>query len=303
MFDRFTERARRVLSLARQEAQSLSHDYIGTEHILIGLAQEGTGAAAQVLAHHGIDPRTLRQEVEKIVARGTTVVAAAQLPFTPLAKKVLEFALAESQQLGHGYIGTEHLLLGVAGVTKGVAAQALVRLGKPPAAIRATTVEFLGADPDLEHQAPRSPSPSPSPTADSVRVLRAADEESERRRHRFVGTEHLLVGIVAGEDAAARLLHESGVTASAVRLAVDSLRATGDAEARPNAPQYSDSAARALDRAWDEATALGHPRIDPRHLALALLAVREGLAANVLHRLVAAPESLIERLRALPPAV
>ena len=109
MFDRFTDRARKVMGLARQEAQRLNHEYIGTEHILLGLVQEGSGVAANVLKNLDIDLRKVRQEVEKLVKTGPSMVTMGQLPFTPRAKKVLELALEEASNLGHNYIGTEPL--------------------------------------------------------------------------------------------------------------------------------------------------------------------------------------------------
>jgi len=106
MFDRFTDRARKVMGLARQEAQRFNHDYIGTEHVLLGLVQEGSGVAASVLKNLDIDLKKIRLEVEKLVSNGTTMVTMGQLPFTPRAKKVLELSLEEASNLGHTYIGT-----------------------------------------------------------------------------------------------------------------------------------------------------------------------------------------------------
>ncbi len=146
MFDRFTERARKVMSLARQEAQRFNHDYIGTEHILLGLVQEGSGVAAQVLKNLDVELRKIRIEVEKIVKNGTNMVTMGQLPFTPRAKKVLELALEEAQNLGHNYIGTEHLLLGLIRENEGIAAQVLLNLGTKLEEVREEVLELLGAD-------------------------------------------------------------------------------------------------------------------------------------------------------------
>ncbi len=146
MFDRFTERARKVMSLARQEAQRFNHDYIGTEHILLGLVQEGSGVAAQVLKNLDVELRKIRIEVEKIVKNGTNMVTMGQLPFTPRAKKVLELALEEAQNLGHNYIGTEHLLLGLIRENEGIAAQVLMNLGTKLEEVREEVLDLLGAD-------------------------------------------------------------------------------------------------------------------------------------------------------------
>ncbi|MFC1706144.1 ATP-dependent Clp protease ATP-binding subunit [Planctomycetota bacterium] len=146
MFDRFTERARRVMGLARQEAQRFNHEYIGTEHILLGLIQEGSGVAANVLRNLDIDLDKIRREVEKIVQSGPSMVTMGQLPFTPRAKKVLELAVEEASNLGHNYIGTEHLLLGLIRENEGVAAQVLLNLGLKLDDVREEVLELLGAD-------------------------------------------------------------------------------------------------------------------------------------------------------------
>ncbi len=146
MFDRFTDRARKVMGLARQEAQRFNHQYIGTEHILLGLIQEGSGVAANVLRNLDVDPEKIRVEVEKIVQDGPTMVTMGQLPFTPRAKKVLELASEEASNLRHNYIGTEHLLLGLIRENEGVAAQVLMNLGLKLEDVREEVLELLGAD-------------------------------------------------------------------------------------------------------------------------------------------------------------
>src|SRR5881227_4089918 len=113
MYERFTDRARKVMQLANQEAQRFNHEYIGTEHILLGLVKEGSGVAANVLKNLDIDLKKIRLEVEKLVKAGPSMVTMGQLPFTPRAKKVLELSVEEASNLGHNYIGTEHLLLGL----------------------------------------------------------------------------------------------------------------------------------------------------------------------------------------------
>ena len=145
MFDRFTDRAKKVMSFARQEAQKFNHEYIGTEHILLGLVQEGSGVAANVLKNMNIDLEKIRHEVEKIVKTGPSMVTMGQLPFTPRAKKVLELSMEEASQLSHNYIGTEHLLLGLIKENEGIAAQVLMNLGVKLDEVREEVLEFLGA--------------------------------------------------------------------------------------------------------------------------------------------------------------
>ena len=147
MFDRFTDRAKKVMNLARQEAQRFNHEYLGTEHVLLGLVQEGSGVAANVLRNMQIDLAKIRQEVEKLVKTGPSMVALGQLPFTPRAKKVLELSMEEAGNLGHNYIGTEHLLLGLIKENEGIAAKVLTNLGVKLEDVREEVLEFLGAEP------------------------------------------------------------------------------------------------------------------------------------------------------------
>jgi ATP-dependent Clp protease ATP-binding subunit ClpC len=128
MFKRFTDRARRVVVMAQEEARMLNHSFIGTEHILLGLIREGEGVAAEALESLGISLDAVRQQVEEIIGRGQHAPSG-HIPFTPRAKKVLELSLREAVQLGHEYIGTEHILLGLIREGDGVAAQVLVKRG------------------------------------------------------------------------------------------------------------------------------------------------------------------------------
>jgi ATP-dependent Clp protease ATP-binding subunit ClpC len=142
VFQRFTDRARRVVVLAQEEARMLNHDYIGTEHILLGLIREGHGVAAKALESLGISPDAVRQQVEEIIGRGQQAPSG-HIPFTPRAKKVLELSLTESVQLGHNYIGTEHILLGLIREGDGVAARVLSGLGADLDGVREQVVRLL----------------------------------------------------------------------------------------------------------------------------------------------------------------
>jgi hypothetical protein len=143
MFERFTDRARRVVVLAQEEARMLNHNYIGTEHILLGLIHEGDGIAAQALKSLGITQDAVRQQVEETFGRGKPGRHAEHIPFTPQAKAALERSLREALQLGHNYIGTEHILLGLTHEGEGAAAQVLVRLGTDPNTVRRQVLELL----------------------------------------------------------------------------------------------------------------------------------------------------------------
>ncbi|XAL99937.1 ATP-dependent Clp protease ATP-binding subunit [Phycisphaeraceae bacterium D3-23] len=145
MFERFTDRARKVMALANQEAQRFNHEYIGTEHILLGLVKEGSGVGANVLKNLNVDLRKVRLEVEKLVKSGPDMVTMGKLPQTPRAKKVIEFAIEEARTLNHNYVGTEHLLLGLLREHEGVAAQVLMNLGLKLEEVREEVLELLGA--------------------------------------------------------------------------------------------------------------------------------------------------------------
>jgi ATP-dependent Clp protease ATP-binding subunit ClpC len=148
MYERFTDRARKVMQLANQEAQRFNHEYIGTEHILLGLVKEGSGVAANVLKNLDIDLRRIRLEVEKIVQAGPDMVTMGKLPQTPRAKKVIEYSIEEARNLNHNYVGTEHLLLGLLREQEGVAAQVLINLGLKLEDVREEVLNLLGHNMD-----------------------------------------------------------------------------------------------------------------------------------------------------------
>src|SRR5438874_11526432 len=129
MYERFTDGARKVMQLANQEAQRLKHEYIGTEHILLGLVRAEPGVGVNVLKNLNIDLRTIRTDIERIIQAGPDIIAAGKLPQTPRAKKVIEFAIEESRALKHNYVGSEHLLLGLIREEEGVASQVLRNRG------------------------------------------------------------------------------------------------------------------------------------------------------------------------------
>nr|WGH13696.1 Clp protease ATP binding subunit [Lophurella pseudocorticata] len=148
MFERFTEKAIKVIMLAQEEARRLGHNFVGTEQILLGLIGEGTGIAAQVLKSMNVNLKDARIEVEKIIGRGSGFVAV-EIPFTPRAKRVLELSLEEARQLGHNYIGTEHLLMGLVREGEGVAARVLENLAVNVASIRTEVIQMLGDNADV----------------------------------------------------------------------------------------------------------------------------------------------------------
>jgi len=175
MFERFTDRARRVVVLAQEEARGLNHPYIGTEHILLGLIQEREGVGAQALINNGVSLEVARDQVREVIGQGTGAPPD-HIPFTPRAKKVLELSLREALQLGHDYIGTEHIVLGMLREGEGVAAQLLVRFGLTMDGLRGTVLELVPTSPErLEAaQEPHRPSEWPTPRLNPCRHDRSS---------------------------------------------------------------------------------------------------------------------------------
>ncbi len=163
MFERFTDRARKVMALANQEAQRFNHEYIGTEHILLGLVKEGSGVGANVLKNLDVDLRKVRLEVEKLVKAGPEMVTMGKLPQTPRAKKVIEYAIEEARNLNHNYVGTEHLLLGLLREHDGVAAQVLMNLNLKLEEVREEVLNLLGAGAETDTSAGETAIPGANP--------------------------------------------------------------------------------------------------------------------------------------------
>ena len=167
MFERFTDRARRVIVLAQDEAKLLNHNYIGTEHILLGLIHEGEGVAAKALESLGISLEAVREQVEEIIGQGQQVPTG-HIPFTPRAKKVLELSLREALQMNHQYIGTEHILLGLIREGEGVAAQVLIKLGADLNRVRSTVLQLLSGYQGREASLSGAPEAGPEKTSSQV---------------------------------------------------------------------------------------------------------------------------------------
>ena len=157
----FTDRVRKVLQMAREEAARLHHEYVGTEHILLGLIREGEGVAAAVLSNLNVDLEEIQQKIEDSVKKGKAAAAAGpDLPYTSRAKKVLELAMSEARELNHSYVGTEHLLLGLLREEKGIAAQVLTDVGVNLEQARAETLRLLGSEmPQTPGGGPAAPAP------------------------------------------------------------------------------------------------------------------------------------------------
>ena len=184
-FDKFTERARRVLTLAQEEAQRFNHNYIGTEHLLLGLVREGEGVASKVLANLGVELNKVRSAVEFIIGRGDRPVTG-EIGLTPRAKKVIELAVDEARRLGHHYIGTEHLLLGLVREGEGIAAGVLESLGVSLEKVRAEVTRILGSEhaPGRAQRSRRHPHAHRRPVGDGSHHRRSRQQAGSCHRPR-----------------------------------------------------------------------------------------------------------------------
>jgi ATP-dependent Clp protease ATP-binding subunit ClpA len=202
-----------VLELSLREALQLGHNYIGTEHILLGLIHEGEGVAAKALESLGISLDAVRQQVEEIIGQGQQAPSG-HIPFTPRAKQVLELSLREALQLGHNYIGTEHILLGLIREHDGVAAKALESLGIGLELVREQVEEIIG-------QGQQAPSGHIPFTPRAKKVLELSRRESGQLGHNYIGTEHILLGLLReGRGVAAQVLVKLGADLNRVRQQV-----------------------------------------------------------------------------------
>src|SRR4030081_3308643 len=224
MFERFTNRARHVVVLAQEEARRLQHNYIGTEHVLLGLLGEPGGLAAQALDRFGMSLAEAREEVKALVGTGDKTMSG-HIPFTPRAKKTLELALREALQLHHNYIGTEHILLALVREGEGVGAKVLAERINPISKIRAAVLASLeGSQAVLA-----SPWPAGTPaTEDAVSTASALAGGAP------VGSHHLLEAMLRAENSmAARVLRELGVDPDAVAAKIDELDPETTTDANP----------------------------------------------------------------------
>jgi ATP-dependent Clp protease ATP-binding subunit ClpA len=279
-FDKFTERARRVLSLAQEEAQRFQHNYIGTEHLLLGLVREGEGVAAKVLNNLGVDLNKVRSTVEFIIGQGDRIVLG-EIGLTPRAKKVIELAVDEARRLNHSYIGTEHLLLGLVREGEGIASGVLESLGVNLAFVRTQTIMVLshaGGTPAVEGIEKATPRPMEA----FGKVLQLAQEEARLFQHDHVGTEHLLLGLLReGDGIAAKVLSGLGVELDKLRVAVEVISWRGDYK-HDDDVKLNQRAEEVLAQAALEASHLHHDYIGTEHLLLGLTRIEESFAAAAL---------------------
>ena len=292
-FDRFNDRAKRVLALAQQEAIDLKHNYIGTEHLLLGLVKEGESVAARVLNALGIELSKVRTAVEFIIGPGDVAnmpSPPSEITISPRTKKVIELAIDEARLMGHQHVGPEHLLLGLVREGQGIASGVIESLGVTLIKVRQQLLAALGqaADPS------RYPNTfvlasGPFNLFDDVakRVLIIAEEEARGMRHNWVGTEHLLIALV--RHGMARILHQLGVTLELARGGV--FKAVAPREEDVTEVTLTPRMRTLLGKAIMLA-APGGERVRPHHLLLALVDDQEGVGAQVLTQLGATADKV-----------
>jgi ATP-dependent Clp protease ATP-binding subunit ClpA len=304
MYERFAERARKVMQLANHEAQRFNHEYIGTEHILLGLVKEGSGVAARVLGAFDLDLRKLRLEVEKIVQSGPDMVTMGKLPLTPRAKMALKLAWEEGETLNHNWIDTEDLLLGLIREREGVAAQILLNLGLTLEEVRQATLECQGVAPPAA--ARKEPTfligqyfreVDGGFTARAQKALQLANQEAHRLSHDHIGTEHLLLGLMKESDGrATEALKNCGLSLSKLRKEVETVVPPLAGNAVFGKLPLTPRAQAALRVAKEEAAQLAASCIGTEHLLLALLDDDDCVATQVILALEVEPAELLEEL-------
>lgn len=310
----FTPRAQKALELARQEADRLNHNFVGTEHLLLGLVALGQGTAVNVLTHFGIGLAVLRNEVEKFLGVGPKQSKPGCSPFTPRVKKVLALADREKKALNHAYISTGHVLLALLREGDGVAARVLKKLELNIEKARSEVLKELAANADQNISTPATPAFPPSNksvwndlflTPRSKQALAYAREEADRLPHKSVGAEHLLIGLIRlGSGGVAQgILQKHGVNLETVRSEIEKESSTSSAVEKTEPAEIS-GLEEVISRASKETRVLNYTYVGTESVLLALLSEPEGIVARIFKNLGVDKEKMREEiLKNLPPGV
>lgn len=295
-FGSFTPRACQVLALARKEADRLHQNFVGPEHLLLGLLRLGKGVAVNVLLQSGLGLESLRVEVEKFGGPAAGWAPNATIPFTDSVKSILGHAQQQARSLHHTYIGTEHILLGLLDESDGVAAKVLKGLGIDIKQVRQEILSELDpnfqacSSTDLSAPLKRWSSTDggtgndkPNFTPHAQELLGLARKEADRLRHHFLGSEHLLLGLVKlGRGVAVNVLAKQEIKPEALRAEVEKFSLPGESQAPGGMIPYTPVAIRALSQAQKEAKALNHTYVGTEHILLGLLHEETSVAAKLL---------------------
>ena len=319
-FDKFDEQARHALHNAQKEAQRLQHNFIGTEHLLLGLIRDETNVATTILRNMNIDLVQVRDSVEFIISRGDRIVAGPSIGLTPRSKTVIELSVDEARRLNHHYIGTEHILLGLIREGEGIAAGVLESLGVNRAKAHTAMIQTLHneistssttASEQAVNVPPRSINSSITPRTDVVvqtqsnrpydnylltqqayTILQRAQEEALRFSHNYIGTEHLLLGMVReDEGVAGAVLYNLGIDLNRVRKAVEFIIGRGDRIVLGEI-DLTPRAKKILKLASEEAKRMNNTYLGTEHLLLGMVEEGEGIAAGVLNNLGVYPQNV-----------
>ena len=292
----FTERVRKVLSLAREEAAALSHEYVGTEHILLALVREGEGVASAVLQNLGIESEDLRDKVLSVVKPGRARGSGPDLPYTSRAKKVLELAMSAMRDLDHAYVGTEHLLLGLVAEEKGIAAQVLLDAGCDLESARNETLRLLGTEVDMSTRARVGTArPQKVVFAETTmaglytdqripsrffKVLAAAHGVAERKQRRAINVDHVLIALLEhGEGSAITVLQHLGISVAELLHKLSASLGESDHAVGPETPVDARAMNELVAQSTREQLIAGSPALSTWHLLLAILA-SDGFASS-----------------------
>ena len=289
-FDRFNDRAKRVLALAQDEAVRFNHNYIGTEHLLLGLVREGEGVAAQVLNSLGVELSKVRKAVEFVIGRGDATTAPSEITLSPRTKKVIEFAVDEARKLGHSHVGTEHILLGIVREGEGIASGVLESIGLSLEKVRDQVIATLGQQQPqpATAQPPRGAGPFDRIDDRSKRVLALAQDEATQLGHRHVGTEHLLLGLLrmvgmdVPDEPLKRIFGELNVTLEQVRAVVAKAVPTQLRPTMASKLTLTPRTTSVIEIAIGQADARNRHMVQPEHLLLGIAAEGQGVAWQVL---------------------
>jgi hypothetical protein len=310
MLKNLTDRARRVIVLAQEEARILNHDYVGTEHLLLGLMREGEGVAARALGPLGISLGAVRRQVKEIIGHGLQAPRG-HIPLTPRTKKVLELSLAEARRLGHDHVGTGHILLGLVREGEGVATQVLVKLGAELNRVHQQVIQLLPGGQGKESAAgPENAAGKPAPedarddrksifkyfTDRARRLMILAEKEARMLNHNYIGTEHILLGLISeGEGVGVHALESLGIELEAVRQQVEKTIGHG-LQAPPGRIPFTPRTKKVLELTVGEARQLGHDYIGTEHILLGLIGEGDGVAAQALFKFGADPDRVRQQV-------
>jgi ATP-dependent Clp protease ATP-binding subunit ClpA len=290
-----------MMALANQEALHRCHEYVGTEHILLGLVIEGAGVGANVLKNLGVDLGKVRREVDSLLRSGPEMAIAGKLPLTPRARKVIEFAIEEARGLGHTYVGTEHLLLGLLRQMDGVAAQFLAGFALTVEKAREQTRMLLSAHvettPRMRASAKTETAPvsggSETLTGAAIRVIVVASTSAQKLGDPWLKAEHVLFGITEeGSSSAAKLLARHGIDAPMVWAELERAAFSASGAPQQTRRQVPLNLHDTLAYATEAAAHFHHAKAGPEELLLALLACRDGTVAPILKSLGADPNEI-----------